>query len=263
MIYLSPPDTHKHVEMVRPVLDGHKRFLAAAQVIGRRILGERHVGSISDMSVDFFEGTGAVAEPLHVEIPVGTPLFETSANNDLSLVLFHRGVTNEIARHFGLKKAFLIMGKDQDKAKNPDIDGIDERELEEEDKEPTVVSLLRELRTLDEAHGLTPEYAPIVCDRVSNIVVPGDNYIVGLNISPACKAERALNDQAAETYERLVDEHSRLAQTSSPFQVVIPFARFPINISNEEYQLIFKSLQAEVGKTPVHMHIGEPRPVIY
>lgn len=260
MIRLSPPHTHGHVQVERPVLDGHKRFLATAQEIGHRILGEDIVGSISDTRVDFYGGYEDELEPLHIETPVGTPRFETSAKNDLALVLFHAGVRRELHSRLGLSTAYATLNREMDRPRYRPVikaDGTTER------ARSAGPGLMRELRTLSQVHNIDHEYMPITCDYVSSLVVPGDNYVIGLLVSPACRAERALVDQSSKAYEKLEDARSQLVRTTSPFQVTIPFARFPLAVKDHEYMRIFESLQAELREQPVRMHVGEPRVAIY
>ena len=258
MIRLSPPD-YSFVQVERPVIAGAKQFLATAQDVGRWVLGEEIVSSVTDLSVDFFSGDDDPTDLIHIERPVGTPIFETSAPNDLSLVLMHRGVQRQLASRYGIVPAhgYLSQSVVVSYRTVQLMDGLEKRA---KTRRP---GLIHDLDQVSTNHGLTPDYTQTYYDRIDQVNEPGGNCIVGLFLTPGKAATRALMEQADVSSERLKDKHKqlaqakRLAQVVSPAQVTIPFARCPGRISDQQYQRLFDSLREEL--LPVQLVLGAPR----
>jgi hypothetical protein len=261
MIRLSPPD-FSYVQVDRPIIDieGAKRFLALAQSIGDSILGEEIVGpTISRLGFDLLniddDENVLFREPVYEDTPVGTPFFETTASNDLSMVLMHKGVKRELAKRYGIVQSAINLSRPRD-SHYLDVERADGRR--ERAKKP-LPNLMGQLANISIAHGMNPKKMPIVCDRVDVIEVPGDNYILGLSAVPGENESKVLHDQAKAVNDRLAIKNKQLARVASPCQVVIPFARFHRDVPSDEYQSLLKSLNDPDVMGTVRFVLGEAR----
>lgn len=245
MIRLSPPD-FSYVQVERPVVDieGAKRFLALAQSIGDEILGEEFFGPTirrpaPDVPNDDDDaGNPLFREPVYEHTPVGTPFFETTASNDLSMVLVHKGVKRELASRYRVAQAAINLNRTKDshylEVRRPD--GREERAKKQ------LPNLMEQLADISLAHGFDPNRMPVVCDRVDVLQVRGDNYILGLSAVPSKKESKVLHDQAKAVTDRLEIKNPQLARVASLCQEAIPFARFPRDTPSDEYEVLLREL---------------------
>lgn len=263
MIRLSPPG-FSYVQVERPVveIEGAKRFLALAQSIGDSILGEELVGptirqpKFDIRDIDDEDEDQLFREPQYEDTPVALPVFETTASNDLSMVLVHKGVKRDLAKRSGIVTVVSNLSRSRDSHYFDVIrpDGREDR------AKKTLPNLMEQLSDIAIAHGFkNPDRMPVVCNRADVIEVPGDNYILGLSAVPGEKASKVLHDQAKVINDRLVIKNKQLTRVSTPSLVVMPFARFPRDVPNDDFADLLTELNDPKVMGTLRFVIGAPQ----
>jgi hypothetical protein len=251
MIRLSPPN-YGFVQVERGVLTDAKPFLAKVQAIGDLALGREIVGSMTEFGMEMASDDESMPELMYSEMPVRTPFLEVAGSNDLALVLLHRGVPADLVSRYGILRARRILDRTYVKRRHDVISASGKKERAEI-REPGLLTILDEVSEKYEAE---PHETSFVFDRVDVIGEPGSNFVLGLMPSPARAATRVSHEQAKAAARYLSRENSRLTRPATPWQIAIPFARFPASVPNHKYERLLEGLN---GLPSVRFTLGPPR----
>jgi len=246
----SSPTNYSYLQIERPVIAGGREFLVQAREIGRRVLGEHVVTSITEFAIpqETVDGEQPFG-PAEIITPIETPnMILAGEAKDLKLVLLHRAVPNDIAQdfNFGRHEARFRTGLSDYQRVDNEGGGWQHERYEE----PT---LKDELDAISVAYHAEIDNLSLVFDRVGVIGEPGNDLIFGLFPREEQIGTFVLHKQAKLCFERLAAQSTRLAYPTSPWSLNVPFARVPGNITQWEYQRLSQGLHAQM---PLRLGIG-------
>lgn len=260
MITPSPPE-YAYFQVERPIIEGGKSFLAQARAVGQRILGNdlEHMTSVTtygihlprEWGVDPDElDTNPLQEPTYRVEPIVEPRMEVCSPGDLVMVVAHRGVPPEHATIAGIGRTMAQLSAVNTYSYET-VTGEDGNSRRARVHHP---SLREELDQISHKHALTPNQTRVSC-RIDLLGEPGEDNVLGLVPDPKSKAAKVLREQARAVQNRLLQEGSRLAFPVTMEQVASPFARFPGDVTDLEYERVLEGMQQ---LTPVSLVMGAP-----
>ncbi|HSH55693.1 MAG TPA: hypothetical protein VK983_02600 [Candidatus Limnocylindrales bacterium] len=251
MITPSPRE-YSYLEVNRPISGADaEQFVAGVREVGRRVLGEEVITSISELALPDLDDGTEIASPQTVVTPVTQPILKVSDAEDLSMVLLHRGVPHDLSSRYDIAyNALRLMRPVERYEQVEDDEGVQHR------AEVTYPPLRTVLKEVSEMNGLDPDATDVVCDAVCIMVEPGDDYILALTPKTTGRAARALHEQAKECHQRLQWQSRRLAQPVSGSMIGVPFARMPQKVTHIESDRIIGGIQHLL---PRRFIMAEPR----
>jgi hypothetical protein len=236
----SSPEDYGYTQIDRPVIAGGSEFLARAALVGKQILGTEIITSVTEFGItEVIEGD-KLGEPEYQVKGVSGNVMHIGEQNDLRMVLLHRGTPPEIssrfkhAYHAGLLAARrrIVRGRI-----NPD---------EPDRGKHMVPTLTEQLDQISLDHDKKPHNMHIKCDRIVVLDEPGGDLVLGLLPVDDQIGTLILHRQAKLAHERLASQSKRLAYPVSPGTISIPFARIPGEISDVNYTRLMKGLNSHL-----------------
>src|SRR5581483_1736221 len=243
MITPSPED-YGFVQVERPVIQGGREFLVRAALVGRQVLGTEIVASVTEFGISEVDESEALVEPEYQVKGIARDVMRVGeGNNDLRMVLLHRGTPAELASrcNFGYHGGLLAARRRV--VRGQIVPGESER------GKHIIPGLTTELNKISRDEERDPHYLPIVCDRISILDEPGKDLVLGLLPIEQQVGTLILHKQAKAAFSRLAAQSRRLAYPAAPSTISIPFARIPGNIRGRQYERLIEGIQAHLPHT--------------
>lgn len=239
------PESFEYLQVERPVIGGGGEFLARATRVGRQVLGEKIIASMTEFGIEEVVNDGQLLEPVHQVTGLAGDVMRIGERNDLRMILLHRGAPAELKTRlsFGYHLGLLSARRRTVRGRiNPD---------QPKRGKHILPGLTSELDQISSNHGENPKYMPINFDRVTILDEPGTDLVLGLLPMEQQVGTLVLHQQAQHAFGRLTTQSKRMAYPVSPGLVTIPFARIPGDIEGRQYKRLIEGL----GRHLPHMFI--------